>query len=192
MKEILDRIKADPRYRKNIEFEPPHEGHPEGKIKFHIADLEANLEILVKKNISEDDCWKLKFIIHVHDLFKEGALRGVPTLHPQNHASLARQFASEFTDDADLLNMIQYHDENYKLWREYLQTGNYNRERFQELLDAIQDWDLFLIFVIIDGCTEGKDPAKIHWFIDEVRKCRKTLVDATWIIPPKGFRTKNV
>jgi len=192
MKEILDLIKADPCYQKNIEYEPCHDGHPEGKIKYHIADLEANLEILAGKNISESDYWKLKFIIHVHDLFKVDAQNGLPTLHPQNHASLAKQYASQYTDDTDLLNMIQFHDENYKLWREYLQTKIYNRERFQVLLDTIKNWDLFLIFIIIDGCTIGKDPAKIRWFIDEVRKFKNTLVDATWIIPPEKFRTKEV
>ena len=128
----------------------------------------------------------------MHDLFKVDAQNGLPTLHPQNHASLAKQYASQFTDDMDLLNMIQYHDENFNLWQEYLQTGNYDRDRFQGLLDTIKNWDLFLIFIIIDGCTVGKDPAKIHWFIDEVRKFKNTLVDATWIIPPEKFRIKEV
>ena len=46
MKKIIDAIKADPRYQRNIEYGEPRPGHPEGKVKFHIADLEANLEIL--------------------------------------------------------------------------------------------------------------------------------------------------
>jgi hypothetical protein len=41
MKEIIDLIKADPRYRKNIQYGQPRSGHPEGKVKFHIEDLEA-------------------------------------------------------------------------------------------------------------------------------------------------------
>jgi hypothetical protein len=191
MKEIMDLIKADPRYKNNIEYEPPRDGHPEGKIKFHISDLEANLEILAKKGISEDDYWKLKFIIHVHDLFKAEAQRGVPTLHPKNHASLAREYASQFTKDAELLNIIQFHDENYKLWREYVETGSYNNEQFQKLLATIKNWDLFLMFVIIDGCTEGKDPGKLHWFLEEVRKYKKTCVDSSWIIPPERFHTSK-
>jgi hypothetical protein len=187
MKRIIDLIKADPRYQKNIEYGQPRAGHPEGKVKFHIADLEANLEILTEKNISTSDYWKLKFIIHVHDLFKVEEQKKTPTLHPENHASLAKEYANQFTDDIDLLNIIQFHDENYNFWREYVQTGDYDRDRFQRLLNTIKNWDLFLMFVIIDGCTEGKELAKLAWFIDEVQKYKKTLVDSSWIIPPERF-----
>lgn len=183
MKKIIDTIKADPRYQRNIEYGEPRSGHPEGKVKFHIADLEANLEILGEKNISTSDYWKLKFMIHVHDSFKAEAKKETGALHPQNHASLAKEYASQFTDDMDLLNMIQFHDENYDLWREYLQTGNYDKERFERLLNTIKDWDLFLMFIIIDGCTKGKDMDKLAWFIDEVRKSKKTRVDSSWVIP---------
>jgi hypothetical protein len=184
MRAALNLVKSDPRYLKNIEFEFVDDGHPEGKIKFHIADLESNLEVLKARGISEDDCWKLEFMIHVHDLFKAEAIRGVPPTHPRNHAYIARQFAAEFTEDVDLLNMIQFHDENYKLWREYAKKGEYDRSRFQNLLDTIKDWNLFLTFVIIDGCTKGKDAAKLSWFIDKVRKYKETRVDSSWIIIP--------
>jgi len=192
MKKIIDLIKADPRYLKNIEYGEPRDGHPEGKVKFHIADLEANLEILTEKNISDSDYWKLKFMIHAHDSFKAEAQRETPALHPKNHASLAREYASQFTDDADLLNMIQFHDENYDLWLGYLQNGDFDKERFQNLLNTIKNWDLFLMFIIIDGCTEGKDLDKLSWFIDEVRKYKKTLVDSSWVIPRERFRVQKI
>lgn len=184
MKDILEKIKADPRYQRNIEYGEPRSGHPEGKVKFHIADLEANLELLRKKGIGEDDYWKLKFMIHVHDSFKAEAEKHSPTLHPRNHASLAKEYASQFIDDADLLNMIQYHDENYKLWKEYSQTGQYEAERFQNLLTTIKNLDLFLLFIIIDGCTKGKDYSKLGWFINEIKKYRETIVDSSWVLPP--------
>lgn len=186
MEAILETITADPLYQKNVEYGEPRPGHPEGAVKNHIADLEANLDALQRlgRIQSEDDYWKLKFMIHVHDLFKADAERHTPTLHPRNHASLARGYASQFTDDADLLNMIQYHDENYKLWKEYQQNGSYDAERFQTLLGAIQNLDLFLLFIIIDGCTKGKDHRKLGWFIEEVRKHRRTKVDANWVLDP--------
>lgn len=186
MKDIIEKIMADPRYRKNIEYGEPRPGHPEGAVKNHIADLEANLEEMQRlgRIQSDEDHWKLKFMIHVHDLFKAEAEKNTPTLHPRNHASLARRYASQFIDDADLLNMIQYHDENYKLWKEYQQNGSYDTERFQSLLEAIQNLDLFLLFIIIDGCTKGKVQQKLVWFIEEVGKYRKTRVDATWVLDP--------
>jgi hypothetical protein len=184
MEEIIEKIKADARHQKNIEYGEPRFGHPEGKVKFHIADLERNLELLLNKGISMDDYWKLKFMIHIHDAFKAEAEKDTPTLHPRNHATIAREYASQYTDDSDLLNMIQYHDENYNLWLEYSQTGKYDTIRFQNLLSTIKDWDLFLLFMIIDGCTKGKEYSKLSWFINEIQKYKKTIVDSSWILPP--------
>lgn len=182
MREIIEKIKADPRYQRNIEYGVPRSGHPEGKVKFHIADLEYNLERLAPR-ISIDDYWKLKFLIHVHDTFKAEAMPDVPILHPQGHATLAKEYASQYIDNIDLLNMLQYHDQNYELWKEYLQTGFYDAEKFKVLLDKIQNWDLFLLFTIIDGSTKGKEYAKLGWFIDEVGKHKKVKIDRSWILP---------
>lgn len=181
MREILQRIIANERYLKNIEYGKPRTGHPEGKVKYHIAELEENLESMKLKDISEEQYWKLKFLIHVHDTFKAEAVPNSAIAHPSSHASLARKFASEFTNDADLLNMIQYHDVNFALWKQFKATGFYDAERFSDLLEAIIDWDLFLMFLILDGSTSGKDPAKTGWFINEVRKYKKTYVDESWL-----------
>jgi hypothetical protein len=180
MEQLIHRIISDPRYIKNIEYGEPRSGHPEGKIKVHIADLEQNLERLAPQ-ISEDQYWKLKFLIHVHDTFKAEAIPDSPILSPDSHASLARKFASEFTEDTDLLNMVQFHDVNFVLWRQYEATGSYDQGRFRSLLDTIQDWDLFLLFLIMDGSTKGKDPEKLRWFIGEVQKYKNTAVDESWI-----------
>lgn len=182
MKHVLEKIIADPRYLKNIEYGEPRAGHPEGKVKFHIADLEKNLERLMPYGISEEQYWKLKFLIHVHDTFKADATPDVPILSPNSHASLARKFASEFIVDEDLLNMIQLHDLNYALWKQFKATGSYDVERFENLVDTIKDWDLFLMFLIIDGSTPGKDRTKLIWFIGEVANYKDTRVDESWVL----------
>jgi len=181
MKDILACVVSDPRYLRNVEYGEPRSGHPEGKVKFHIEELEANLERLAPR-ISEERYWKLKFLIHVHDTFKAEAMPDSPIISPNSHASLATKFASEFTDDADLLNMIQFHDVNFALWKQFAARGSYDFERFSALIDAIIDWDLFLIFLIIDGCASGKDPDKVRWFIGEVKKHKQTLVDESWLL----------
>jgi len=182
MKHIVQQIVTSERYQTDIEYGEPRSGHPEGKVKNHIAELEANLEALAsRRGLSPGDYWKLKFLIHVHDTFKAEAEPDVAILHPRSHASLARAYAAQFTADADLLNMIQFHDENYALWKQYAQTGTYSPERFQSLLQTIQDWDLFLMFTIVDGATPGKDHEKLAWFINEVRKYMATIVDETWV-----------
>ena len=183
MKEIIDLIKSTSRYQRNILFGEPRSGHPEGKVKLHIEALEANLQKLREKfPISEEYFWRLIFLIHVHDTFKAEVNKDSPNLYERSHATLAREFASQYTDDADLLNMLQFHDLNYKLWKEYVRTGVYDKKVFEQLLNAIENWDLFLLFIIIDGCVEGKDHAKTPWFINEVRKYKNTKVDVSWVL----------
>ena len=168
MQKTIEKVIADPRYLKNIEYGEPRSGHPEGKVKLHIAELEKILEKFTSR-ISEEHYWKLKFLIHVHDAFKANAIPNSRIENPNSHASLARKFASEFTDDADLLNMLQFHDVNYALWKEYAATGSYDLERFSRLLDTIVD------------SSVGKDPEKLRWFVREVRKSKATVVDEDWI-----------
>ena len=178
----MERIIADPRYQRNIEYGEPRSGHPEGKVKYHIAELEENLESLLVHGISGEQYWKLRFLIHVHDTFKADAIPDTPIRSPHSHASLARKFASEFTDDEDLLNMIQFHDVNFALWKQFAGTGSYDVHRFNDLLNTIEDWDLFLTFLIIDGCTKGKEREKLIWFIQEVAKHKNTRVDESWVL----------
>lgn len=179
---LIEKITTDPRYQENIEHGEPRPGHPEGKLKYHIAELEENLEALKVRGISEEQYWKLKFMIHVHDAFKKEAVPGVRILGPLSHASLAREYASQFVNDLDLLNMIQFHDENYALWKQYHATGAYDVQRFARLLATIQDWNLFLMFLIIDGCTKGKERSTLKWFIKEVSKYKETFVNEGWLL----------
>ena len=71
---------------------------------------------------------------------------------------------------------------NYALWKEFRREGIYDEVRFQELLRAIDDWNLFLVFTIVDGATRGKDQEKLGWFIQEVRKHKKVEVADSWIL----------
>ena len=181
-KKLLARVTADPRYRRHVEFGQPRRGHPEGTVRAHIAELEANLERLRPRLRNAESFWKIRFLIHTHDTFKAEARRGARIADPDSHASLARAFAAEFTTDADLLNMIQHHDEGYALWRQRARQVGYSKERLDELLNTIKDWNLFLVFHVVDGCTAGKDREMVRWLLGEVRRFRTTLVDESWIL----------
>lgn len=158
----------DPRYRANLDWGEPRPGHPEGTAREHIAELERNLEAL-RPRVAEVNYWKLKLLIHAHDTFKAQARAGAAIADPDSHASLARAFLAEYYDDADLLAMIQHHDEPYALWRQLEQTGRYDAARFDALLGVIRDWNLFLAFCIVDGRTAGKSREPLRWFLEEVR-----------------------
>ena len=164
---VSNSVITDPRYQGNLDWGEARPGHPEGTVRAHIAEIEPNLEAL-KSKLSESDYWKLKVLVHTHDSFKRDAERGVPITHPKSHASLARAFLAEFCDDEDLLAMVQYHDEPFALWRQVESKGSYNQERLATLLRNIKDWNLYLAFNIIDGCTEGKSREPLRWLFEQV------------------------
>ncbi len=159
---VFDAITHDECYGRNIEWGEPRPGHPEGTLRAHIAELERNLAAL-RPRLSEDEYWKLRVLIHVHDTFKGEARDGARITDPHSHASLAG-----FADDADLLAITQFHDEPYALWRQVQHHSRYDQKRFDALLAAIQDWNVFLAFLIVDGCTGGKQRDPLHWFFGEI------------------------
>jgi len=164
---LFDTITQDPRYLENLDWGEPRSGHPEGSIRAHIAELDRNVEAL-RDRLTEDEYWKMRVLVHVHDAFKAEAKEGVPILDPRSHASLARAFLESFEVDPDLLAMVQFHDEPYALWLQLKSRYRYNEKRFTDLLAAIHDWNLFTAFLIVDGCTAGKSREPLQWFLAEI------------------------
>lgn len=162
LERVFSDITADARYLENLDWGKPRRGHPEGTVRAHIDDLERNLEVLRSK-ISDDEYWKLRILIHVHDSFKASASKGVAITDPRSHASLARSFFESHCGDADLINMVQFHDEPFALWRQARNRGNCNQRRLNSLIATINDWNLFLMFTAIDGVTDGKSPEPLYW-----------------------------
>ena len=177
--DILNRIRKDPAYEVNLDWGKPRSGHPEGSIRKHIAELEDNLARL-KPRLSGEVTGKLRVLIHTHDTFKPDARSGVAITDPRSHASLARQFLAKSVSDPDLLNIVQFHDEPFALWKKHRYGGDYT-DRLRRLLDLIEDWDLFLAFLIVDGCTAGKSTEPLDWFFAEISGRVESRVDATWI-----------
>ncbi len=165
--DILAEVLQDARYVAALDWGVPRRGHPEGTIRAHIDELEANLERL-QPLLTPEEAARVRLLIHVHDTFKPQATPGVAILHPESHASLARTFLAEFGADAQLLAMTQLHDESYALWRQMQYRGACDPARFQRLLDSITDWNVCLAFCIADGCTAGKGREKLEWFFAEL------------------------
>lgn len=178
--QIFHNIQADKRYQRNLDWGEPRKGHPEGTVRAHIRELERNLRSL-SAELADIDRWKLKLLIHTHDTFKADAKQGVPIGDPRSHASLARDFLAEYCDDGDLLAMVQFHDEPYALWKQYQTRGAADAERIERLLDAIADWDLFLTFLIVDGCTEGKSREPLIWFFQKIAGRVTSTVSLEWL-----------
>jgi hypothetical protein len=173
---------ADQRYQRYLDWGESRPGHPEGTVRAHIAEIEPNLDTLAPK-LNDADRWKLRLLIHTHDSFKADSKPGVPISDPASHASLARSFLAEFCTDEDLLAMVQYHDEPFALWSQVESKGQCNQQRMDALLRNIQDWNLFLAFNIIDGCTAGKSREPLQWLFAELTgKVESNFTDADIIL----------
>jgi hypothetical protein len=166
-KQIFDAVTNDPRYQRNLDWGESRAGHPEGTVRAHVAEVDRNAEMFRPK-LSDTDYWRLRVLVHTHDTFKGEAERGVPITAPNSHASLARTFLAQFCADTDMQAMVQYHDEPFALWRQFESKGKFNQDRLTALLTGIRDWNLFLAFNIVDGCTEGKDREPLRWFFQQV------------------------
>lgn len=173
-KAILEVIKNDPRYKEGILYGQPRKGHDEGSVGNHIKELEANLR-RIGALVTDEEHWKLLVLIHVHDTFKGAGkkLTGnehVSLLDPRSHASLAKDFLAEFTDDNSMLTILQFHDEGHALRQRWEKKRLLDVRRLCRSMDQIPDLELFLIFTVIDGYTVSKlkdrDP---RWFLDVVR-----------------------
>lgn len=187
--ELLARVMADERYQRGIRWGMPRRGHPEGTIKAHIDELEENLT-LIGPRLTATEQAPIRLLIHCHDTFKGDAKSGVSTTNPRNHASLAARFLAEFCKDADLQNMVQFHDEHYAVFRKIKPDGSYDTQRLLNLFATIRDWNTFLPFVIVDGCTRGKTPTPVEWLIAQAEGMVETHVDLSWVVrhskDPKG------
>jgi len=178
---ILETIQSDPRYVEGLTYGKPRKGHAEGTVDKHIAELDQTLELIYRADhmLMPDEYEKLKIIIHAHDTFKlEGKRRTghqVSIRDPNSHASLARKFLEEFTDDKDILSITQFHDEGHSLWQKWQKRGSYSRDRLRDALSQITNHDLYAIFTIIDGYTPSKLMDRSpRWFIEEMNNFVET------------------
>lgn len=170
-RDLFHTLISDPRYLRNLDWGKPRKGHSEGSVRNHIDELERNLRVW-QSSLDDDDYWKLKILIHVHDSFKAESTKGVPISDPNSHASLAKRFLADYCRDQDLLQMTQLHDEPYALWRQSQSRGQVNQQRVQALLAGVADWKLFLKFLFIDGTTDGKEGAPLDWVVQTLAPLR--------------------
>lgn len=174
-KEIYAGILSDERYVRNVEYGAPRPGHAEGKVKLYIDELEANLEQFRTSGwVDEQQYWKLRVLIHVHDSFKAESKRNVAITDPDSHASIASRYLAQYTEDPDLLAICQYHDLGYAVYRKFKETGRIDEQRLDEVVSQISDIDLYLTFVF-DRQLHGIERARGH-----------RLVRSICQIPPTG------
>jgi hypothetical protein len=149
---------ADPQLRAGLDWGTPRSGHPEGHVVDHVAAILAA--------IAPDDPLRsdLRFLAFVHDAFKAEVRAHEPWSPDNDHATLARRFAEQYTADERLLSTLELHDEPYWLWR----TAEQPSQALRTLLDRVPDPELFARFVELDAANEGKDLTFLWWFRREL------------------------
>ena len=85
-------VVSDPRYLANLDWGEPREGHSEGTVRAHIAEIEPNLEMLRPK-LKDEDYWKLKLLIHTHDSFQSGVTARSSDLGSSEPCILSTRFS---------------------------------------------------------------------------------------------------
>jgi hypothetical protein len=165
--ELEERASRDPELVEGLAWGKPREGHPEGSVGEHVADLLRTLESWGE---SESRRSELRFIALVHDAQKNRVQNWRPRTGRNHHAARARRLAERFTDDERLLAAIEHHDRPYAIWRRMQRTGQDQTRQLEEMLAEIPDPGLFLRFVELDGSTEGKNPEPIRWLREELEQ----------------------
>jgi hypothetical protein len=156
-----------PELRAGLAWGVPRRGHPEGAVGAHVADL---LRAIDERGFAGERRAALRFLALVHDSFKYRVHDWLPRTGANHHAARARAFAQRFTDDENLLDVIELHDRPYSLWRKMRRHGSLDEPGFERMMARIADPRLFLDFVELDGSTEGKSAEPTRWFREELER----------------------
>jgi hypothetical protein len=167
--ELERRVTEDPDLLEGLAWGKPRKAHPEGSIAAHVRDLLRKLDEL---GIEGEERALLRFVILVHDSFKNRVQEWRPRVGENHHAMRARRFAERYTDDERILTTIELHDRPYGIWRRMKRTRRFDRRAFASMVERIADMDLFVRFVELDGSTEGKRAEPVRWFKEQLCEWR--------------------
>jgi hypothetical protein len=158
------RIAADPAWQEGASWGIPRAGHLEGPIKYHIADVLANLD---QQHLDKEEHRALRLVALVHDTFKYQVDETRPRIGTNHHGYLARKFAERYIDDPALLDIIELHDEAYNSWRLGAYKGRWQHaiewvDHLLERLGPSLPW--YVHFFYADSHTESKNQEPVIWF----------------------------
>ncbi len=161
--DLEHRIIQDQEWREGLFWGKPRWGHPEGAVLFHIQEVLGNID---KLSVQANTRAQLRIIAFIHDTFKHREHRGYPRDWNRHHAVLARQFAERYTDDKELLDVIELHDEAYYAWREGKHKKNKeSKARLEKLLNRLNgSRQLYYLFFKCDTQTGDKTQLPVSWF----------------------------
>lgn len=167
--ELEHQITQHPEWLDGIEYGRPRRGHPEGAVKYHIADVLLNVD---RFYIDSPHRSSLRLIALIHDTLKYRVEPNRPRCGENHHGMIARRFAESLISDPIVLDVIELHDEAYNAWQCGNRDGRWDKasRRALALLDRLGDnVDLYLAFFRCDSAISGKDQNSYDWFEQFVR-----------------------
>ena len=156
-------IAADPEWQEGARWGRPRPGHPEGAVANHVADVLENVE---REALDEEDRAALRLIALLHDAFKYRVDRRRPRTGENHHGGIARRFAERYVDDAELLEIVELHDEAYNAWRKGAR-GDWSaaEARAARLIERLgPSLPRYLRFYRADNATGSKTREPVEWF----------------------------
>lgn len=158
---------ADPVLLRGLAWGTPRDGHPEGAVANHVADLLVTIDDWREAAPRRGE---LRVIALVHDALKYRVREYLPHAGPNHHATRARRYAERYVGDERLLATIELHDRPYGLWRRIRRTGRLDERGFASMVERVPDLGLFVRFVELDGSTAGKRPEPVAWLKSELER----------------------
>lgn len=151
-----------PEFNQGLRWGTPRYGHPEGQVIFHIAEVLDNIERLTIGAL-EREILRLVAIVHDTLKFKEEELRLMNDDYIQHHGILARRFMERYTDNEQILRLIELHDEAYYIWK--IKDEQRRQPLLEQLIHRLgDDLQLFYAFFKCDTQTGDKTQEPISWF----------------------------
>lgn len=161
---IEELIINDPYFITGALWGEPREGHPEGKVIYHIREVLDNVD----KYSNSDNRADLRLIAIVHDTFKNNVDLTKPKSGENHHGMIARRFAEKYVNNKHVLDIIELHDEAFNCWQKGNRDGKWDKaqERLNKFLEKDLDFTLYTIFYQCDNETGDKSQECIQWFKD--------------------------
>jgi len=161
--ELEKTIIGNEEFRTGCLYGKPRSGHPEGQIIFHIREVLANVEKYSTKNDRE----KLRVISLIHDTFKYKVNQNIPKIEENNHGMIARRFIEKYTQNQEILEITELHDEAFNSWKFGERKNNWNSavQRAEKLIARLDNsLCLYLMFYKCDNLTGDKSRINYDWF----------------------------
>jgi hypothetical protein len=157
-------IAGDPDFLAGLDYGRPRPGHPEGAVKWHIANVLANVD---RWHRDSQHYPALRLIALVHDTFKYQVDPSQSKSGPNHHGAYARRFAERYIDDPATLDVIELHDEAYNAFQQGHRHGDWRlaEQRARRLIARLRAaLPLYLAFYRCDNETGDKSQESREWF----------------------------